>query len=222
MTRRVARRASGRPLFHVLTDRASARGRPDAQIAAAALRGGADAIQLRDKSSDLESLRGAAAALRALTRTFGAQFVVNDSLELARAAGADGLHVGPDDLPVEAARLAWPRPLVLGASARTVEDARRLEEGGADYLGVGPVFGTTTKADAPPAIGLETLALVAAAVRIPVLAIGGVDASNAASTLRAGAAGVAVISAVVGAADPEAAALAIRRALDGEAASLLE
>lgn len=201
-----------RPILHVLTDPGLARGRSHGEIARAALAGGADVIQLRDKTSAAAGLRVAGREVRAAARAAGALLVVNDSLELARELGADGLHLGPADLPLEEARREWKG--ILGASVRTVAAARRAAGLGADYLGVGPVYGTTSKADAPGAIGLELLAAIAASVRIPVVGIGGIGAGNAAEVVRAGAAGVAVISGIVAAEDVEAASRAVRRALD--------
>jgi thiamine-phosphate pyrophosphorylase len=201
-------------LLHVITDPELARGRTHAEIVAAAIAGGCDVVQFRDKRLAHAELAGAARPLRELTRAAGRTFVINDHLDVARAVGADGLHVGPDDLPAASARRLWPPPAILGVSARTPELARRAEREGADYLGVGPVFGTRTKRDAPAAIGIRGLRLVVEAVRIPVIAIGGIDAGNAPEAIRAGAAGVAVIASVVGAEDVEAAARSIREALD--------
>jgi thiamine-phosphate diphosphorylase len=203
-----------RPLLHVLTDGAMARGRTHVQMASAALRAGADVIQLRDKELPLAGLVEAGLAISILVRDAGKVLIVNDHMEVARAIDADGVHLGPSDLAVAKARDLWPRPKILGASARTVERAMLLEAQGADYLGVGPVFGTKSKKDAPEAIGLEAISEVAKAVKIPVIGIGGITAENAASVLDAGASGVAVLSSVVGAADIEAAAREIRRALD--------
>jgi thiamine-phosphate diphosphorylase len=203
-----------RPLLHILTDPVLARGRSHCEVAEAAIRGGADVIQLRDKELDLARLVEVGHLLRAMVSDAKKLLVVNDHVEVARSIGADGVHLGPDDLPVGQARELWPRPKILGASARTLERAQLLEGQGADYLGVGPVFGTTTKRNAPAAIGLETIAALAKAIHIPIIGIGGIDAGNAAQVIRAGAQGVAVISSVVGAEDVEAAAREIRRALD--------
>ena len=211
-----------RPQLHVLTDPVLSRGRSHREIADAALRGGADVIQLRDKELDLIRLVEAGRVLCTLVRQAGKILVVNDHLEVARTIGADGVHLGPEDLPLGQARDLWPRPKILGASARSEERALLMEAQGADYLGVGPVFGTKTKGNAPAAIGLETLSLLAKTVKIPVIGIGGVDAGNAAQVIRAGAAGVAVISSVVGAEDVEAATREIRRALDVAAGFPLE
>jgi thiamine-phosphate diphosphorylase len=197
----------------VLTDPALARGRSHAEVARAALAGGADVIQLRDKAARADALRESGRAVLAAVRAAGGILVVNDSLELALFLGADGLHLGPADLPIAVARREWPG--ILGASVRTAADARRAEEAGADYLGVGPVFGTATKADAPGAVGPARIAEIAAAVAVPVIGIGGVTAANAAEVIHAGAAGVAVISAIVAAHDVEEATREVRRALDG-------
>jgi len=203
-----------RPVLHVLTDPDLSRGRSHAEIATAALAGGVDVVQLRDKHASLELFRESARELRRLVSEAGRTFVVNDRLDVAIAVDAHGLHLGPLDGSVGEARGAWLPPRILGASARSLERARALAAAGADYLGVGPVFGTTTKRDAPGAIGLSTLREIAAGVGVPVIAIGGIHAGNAALAIEAGAAGVAVISAVVAAADVEAAVAALRRALD--------
>jgi thiamine-phosphate diphosphorylase len=206
-----------RPQIHVLTDRALARGRPHLEIAAAALAGGADVIQLRDKSLEFEELVTLAGRLLELTRAAGARLVVNDHLAVARAVGADGLHLGPGDLPLAEARGRFAG--MLGGSARTPARARDLEAAGADYLGVGPLWGSATKPEAGEAIGPERLAEIVVAVRIPVIAIGGIAPGNAATAIAAGAAGIAVIAAVVGATDPEAATRALRREVDDAAAA---
>jgi thiamine-phosphate diphosphorylase len=200
-----------RPLLHVLTDRLLARGIPPEDFARAAAAGGADFVQLRDKGAADSELVIAAAAMLAAVRAAGAHLVIDDRLDVAVRARADGLHVGPEDLPVIEARRLWRG--MLGASCRTVERARAAEEAGADYLGVGPVFASTSKPGLPPAIGLAALSAVARAVRIPVIGIGGIDADNAASVIRAGAAGVAVLSAVAGE-DPEEAVRELREAID--------
>ena len=205
-----------RPSLHVLTDPVLSRGRSHLQIAEAALLGGADVIQLRDKTLAADALRAVALEVGDAVRRAGALFVVNDSVDVALAAGADGVHLGPDDEPVALARSRWTRPRLLGASARTPDRARELVAAGADYLGVGPVRDTTTKREAPPAIGLVELASVVRAVggAVPVIAIGGIRASDVPAVLAAGASGVAVVSSVVAAPDVRAATRALRDALD--------
>jgi thiamine-phosphate pyrophosphorylase len=150
----------------------------------------------------------------ALCRRAGVVFIVNDRAHLAVDCGADGVHVGPDDLPVSAARqIVGPRKIV-GASAGTIEEAQRAQFDGADYLGVGSVYATTSKSDAGEAIGLDRLVEIVRAVQIPVVGIGGITPETAAAVIRAGAAGVAVIAAVVGQPDIAAASRRLRERID--------
>jgi len=193
----------------VVTDPACGAGRTVVEVVRAALRGGAPAIQLRMKDAPAGEMAEAARALLAETRTAGALLFVNDRVDVALAVGADGAHVGQDDLPAAAARRIAPPGFLLGVSAETAELALRAQAEGADYVGVGPVYATGSKADAGDAVGVERIAQVAAAVRIPVVGIGGITVANAPPVLRAGAAGAAVISAVMRADDPEAAVRAL-------------
>ncbi|MDR7600306.1 MAG: thiamine phosphate synthase [Armatimonadota bacterium] len=198
---------------YVITDR-TFRGRSHEDVARAALVGGATVVQLRDKQASGRELVQWARQLRALTRRARATFVVNDRVDVALAAEADGAHVGEDDLPVADARRLLGPDRVVGASAGTVEEALRAEADGADYLGVGPVFPTATKPDAGGAIGPEGLRRIVEAVRIPVVGIGGITLDNAAEVIRAGAAGVAVISAVAAADDMVEATRRLREVVD--------
>lgn len=186
---------------YVITDRRIARGRPHEEIAAAAVAGGATAVQLREKELTTRELVAIAARTLALTRAAGVPLIIDDRVDIALATDADGVHLGPDDLSVaDARRLLGPRKIV-GASAGTEAEAAAAERDGADYLGVGSVFGTASKADAGKPIGIDTMRRIVRAVRIPIVAIGGITHANAAEAIGAGAAGVAVISAVV--ADPD-------------------
>ena len=203
----------------VITDPSCGEGREIIDVVRAALRGGAPSIQLRGKAQPAREQVELARALLAETRPAGALLFVNDRLDVALAAGADGVHLGQDDLPVDAARRIVPGGFLVGISAETPELALAAERGGADYVGVGPVFATGSKADAGDAVGCERIAEVAAAVRIPVVAIGGIDAANADAVARAGAAGVAVISAVMRAADPERATRELLRTVTGSTPS---
>lgn len=193
----------------VVTDPDCGAGRDVADVVRAALRGGAPAIQLRMKDAPAREMAEVARTLLAETRAAGALLFINDRVDVAIAVGADGAHVGQDDLPAEAARRIAPRGFLLGVSAETVELAHRAEADGADYVGVGPVYATGSKADAGDAIGVGRIAEVASAVRIPVVGIGGITIANAPAVVHAGAAGVAVISAVMRADDPEAAVRAL-------------
>ncbi len=200
--------------LHVLTDRQWSRGRDMLSVAAAALDGGATVIQLRDKTASTRVLIEEGLVLRALTRERGALFIVNDRVDVALAVEADGAHVGQDDMPVEFAR-RWLGPeRILGVSAATLKEAEEAVAGGADYLGVGPIFPSPGKADAGPATGVHLLTVLARRYTVPLVAIGGITAENAAGVVRAGASGVAVITAVVSAEDVTAAARQLRLAVE--------
>lgn len=182
------------------------------RAAEAAIRGGASAVQLRGKGATTRALFEAACALAPRCRAAGAVFLVNDRPDVARAAEADGAHVGPGDLPPLAARRVL-GPGVLGVSARTPDRLAEAESARADYLGTGALRASVTKDDAA-VIGIEGIAAFAAATRIPVVAIGGVRPGDAADLVRAGAAGMASASGIFGTRDPEAAARAYREAWD--------
>jgi len=170
----------------------------------ALLRAGAPLVQVRAKAAeDRARLRTASVVLSA-ARAVGATCLVNDRVDIALAAGADGVHVGADDVPAIVARRLLGPELIVGATCRDAEDARRAEGEGASYLGVGPVFATSTKTGLPEPMGPRGVEAVAAAVGVPVIAISGITADNAAAVLEAGAWGVAVVGAVYGAADPVA------------------
>lgn len=189
---------------------ALAHGRSHVEIARAALAGGADALQLRDKTAAAQNLCAAATEIHSMARKFGAVFVVNDRVDVALLTGADGAHLGPEDLPVREARRLLPRPAILGVSAGSVEEAKKALREGADYLGVGPIFATRTKPDAGEAIGVDRLAAIVKSVPIPVVGIGGIDHENVAAVIAAGAAGAAVVSAIVSAGDMAVAARALK------------
>lgn len=197
----------------VITDPGVPAGRTVVEVVRAALRGGAPSVQLRAKDASARDAALLARELLAETRAAGALLFVNDRVDVALAVGADGAHLGDEDLPLAAARRIVPPGFLLGMSADSVELARQAERDGADYLGVGPVYGTASKADAGAPIGTTRVAEVAASVRIPIVGIGGIHAHNAAPVVRAGAAGVAVISAVMRAEDPEEAARTLLAAL---------
>jgi len=200
---------------YVLTDRACARGRSEVDLAAAALAGGATALQLRDKDRPARELYALACALAELCATAAVLFVVNDRLDIALACGAPGVHLGQDDLPVERARALGGPDLVIGVSAGTPREAVAAWRAGADYLGVGPAFATATKPDAGTPLGRTGLASVVRAAPLPVVAIGGIRPENAAVALAAGACGVAAISAVMAATDVAAQASRLASAVRG-------
>jgi thiamine-phosphate pyrophosphorylase len=199
----------------VITDRRLALPRTIEDVVEPALAAGAPAIQLRDKNASAGGLLVAARGLRELTNRFGALLFVNDRVDVALAAGADGVHLGPDDLPVAAVRKKVPAGFLIGYSCDQVDEARRAVADGADYIGCGAVFGTTTKDGTGEAIGLAQLDRVAGAVDVPVVAIGGVTPERAVEVAATRAAGTAVIGAVMAATDPGE---AVRRLLAGFAA----
>ncbi len=192
--------------LYVVTDSGLARGRPLVEIVAAAIRGGADAVQLREKEAPARAQLALGRRLRDLTREAGVLFIVNDRADLAVALDADGVHVGQDDLPPDVARRIVGPERIIGVSAGTLDEALAARDAGADYLGVGPIYATATKPDAGAATGTELIAAIRRRVDLPIVGIGGIGRDNAAVVLAAGADGVAVVSAVVAADDPEAAA----------------
>jgi thiamine-phosphate pyrophosphorylase len=196
---------SRRPDFRliVITDRDLAAPRRIIDVAAAALRGGAPALQLRDKSATARELAETARALLPLVRAHSALLFINDRLDVAMATGADGVHLGPHDLPVEAARRIAPPDFLIGASTDDPARAIELQHAGASYIGCGAVFGTRTKDVGSERIGLQRLDDVARSVNIPVVGIGGINAENIADVAATKAAGAAVVSAVMSAEDPE-------------------
>jgi thiamine-phosphate pyrophosphorylase len=193
---------------------AQARGRSHLEIAAAAIRGGATAVQLRMKDAPARTLMETALSIAAECRDAGVAFIVNDRLDVALAAGAGGVHVGQDDLPADAARALLGPALLLGVSAATVEEAEAARRAGADYVGVGAVYATSTKGDAGAAVGLARVREIAEACPLPVVGIGGITVDNAGAVIRAGAAGVAVITAVTMAEDMAAATRRLREEVD--------
>lgn len=200
--------------LYVITDQELSNGKSHLEIAELALKGGADAIQIRDKICSGSELYSTAKAVHKATHSSGALCIINDRLDIALAAGVDGVHLGQEDLPLSAARVIAPRPFIIGLSVGTVEEAVQAEHMGADYLGVGPIYPTGSKPDAGPALGLETLRAIRAAVSIPLIAIGGINRDNASEVIRAGADGLAVISAVVSQSDITHAACSMKEEIN--------
>lgn len=198
-----ALKASGqlapRLALHVLTDHALSRGRDLLTVARAALDGGATVLQLRNKTASTRTLVEEAVALRALTHERGALLIVNDRIDVALAVDADGAHVGQDDMPAALARQLLGPERILGVSAGNLEEAAGAVLAGADYLGVGPIYATGSKADAGPAVGTALLQELSTRYSLPLVAIGGITAENVSAVIHAGATGAAVISAVVSA-----------------------
>ncbi len=197
-------------------------GRPLEEVVAAAVRGGVTLVQLREKALADDRVVALARGLKGLLGPLGVPLIVNDRVEVAKAAGADGVHLGQDDLDAARARAILGPDKLIGVSAGTPEEAARVDRNLADYVGIGPVHATPTKPDAGAPIGVAGLTVLGAALApLPVVAIGGIDAGNARAVMASGAAeGVAVVSAICGAEDPEAAARALRREIDAGRAGM--
>ncbi len=203
--------------LHVLTDFHFQQRLSHAALAAAAIVGGADTIQFRQKSGTTRDRLANLLPTVAACRAAGVPCLVDDHLDLALAAGADGVHLGALDLPPERARAiadALRQPFVVGATATTAEDARAAEDAGADYVGFGPVFPTGSKANPASVKGLDGLARACVAVSIPVIAIAGITPERVRPCLEAGAWGIAVMTAISTAPDPSAATSAFRHEID--------
>ena len=198
--------------LYVIIDRDACGEHDMAAIASAAIRGGADALQLRRKRATDAQARQDAERLLPLARAGGIPLIINDRIEVAEASGADGVHLGQDDPPVAEARRALGPTRLIGKSTHSLEQAVAAEAEGASYIGLGPIFPTPTK-PAYGSIGPGLIAEVRARVRIPIVCIGGLDSTTLPSVLEAGAGCVAVVRAVCAAEDPEAAARILKAAM---------
>lgn len=191
--------------LYLVTDRALCGPRGLIATIRAALEGGITALQYRAKHAALREALAEAAILAALAREHHVPFIVNDRLDLALAVEADGLHVGQSDMPAALARRLLGPNKILGLSITHQADIDDLETEIVDYVGLGPVFTTATKADAPAPLGLDRFSRLRAAIALPVVAIGGIDAAQTGDVIAAGADGIAVVSAICAADDPKAA-----------------
>lgn len=202
--------------LHVLTDFHFQQRFAHAELARLAAAGGADTVQFRQKEGTARERWSNLAPTAAACRAAGVALIVDDDLALALAAGADGVHLGQTDLPVAAARaaVAGRDSFLIGATASTVEEALAAEAAGADYVGFGPVFPTQSKRSPSSVRGLAALAAVCREVKVPIVAIAGLTPARVAAALDAGAWGVAVMTAVSTAEDPQAATAALREAIE--------
>ena len=190
----------------LVTDRPLARGRALTDIVAAAVRGGATMVQLREKDAGTREFLELARALKALLTPLGVPLVINDRVDIALAANADGVHVGQTDMPLADVRQIVGPDKFIGLSTSKAEYILRADAQAADYLGIGPVYAQQTKPGTATPHGVEGFRALRALTNKPVMAIGGIKASNSAPIIAAGADGLAVVSAIVADDDPEAAA----------------
>ncbi len=198
---------------YLVTDEASCAGRSLTDVVMAAVQGGVSCVQLREKNLSTRDFCAKATTLQTLLEPLGIPLVINDRVDVALACGAPGVHLGQSDMPVATARKLLPPHVFLGWSVETLDhvaQASQAEFAGVDYLGVSPVFATPTKTDTSTPWGLQGLRQVRAATALPLVAIGGIHAGNAAQVLAAGADGLAVVSAICAAAEPALATRELR------------
>ena len=194
--------------LYLVTDRGLSGGRPLEQIVRESVAGGVTVVQLREKNAGSREFIEQAFALRQAASDLAIPFIINDRVDIALACRADGVHLGQEDMYCALARRIAGEDMIIGVSVSTADEALQAEADGADYLGVGPLFATPTKADALPPTGLGVLRTIREAVSIPLVGIGGINHANA------GADGIAVVSAIIASLNPEAAARALRSAVD--------
>jgi thiamine-phosphate pyrophosphorylase len=200
--------------LYLVTDRGLARGRSTLDIVKAAVRGGATCVQLREKACSTLDFIKQALAIKDFLKSRGVPLIINDRVDVALAVEADGVHLGQTDMPLDIAKRILAGSMIIGISAESLEDAIEAEKGGADYLGVSPIYATPTKTDTAPPLGLKGLRAIREAVHLPLVGIGGLDRDNAAAVIQNGANGVAVVSAIVSADDPATAARDLFQIID--------
>lgn len=200
--------------LYLVTDQSCTRGRTLTDVVSAAVQGGVTCVQLREKHLNTRDFFSQAMMLKTLLAPYNIPLVINDRIDVALACGAQGVHLGQNDMPIMQARRLLPPEVFIGWSVETMEDVIRSALLPVDYLGVSPILTTPTKMDTKMPWGLEGLRKVRAATELPLVAIGGIHIGNACDMLSAGADGLAVVSALCAAPDPFAAALALRKIID--------
>jgi thiamine-phosphate pyrophosphorylase len=187
------------PILYLVTDPDLSLGRPEEEIVRRAVAAGVTMVQYRDKDTSTKRMIEKTRLMAEICRPAGVSLIVNDRLDVAMAGGADGVHLGQDDMTLPAARGIVGEAFIIGISITTIEEAKEAEEAGADYLGANGVFPTGTKTDLGEPLGLEGVSRLAAASPLPIVAIGGINAGNAGEVMSSGANGVAVVSYIVSA-----------------------
>ncbi len=200
--------------LYIVTDRGLSSGRTTLEIVKAAVRGGATCVQLREKTCLTLEFIEQALSVKEYLREHNIPLIINDRLDVAQAVQADGVHLGQTDMPFGMAKAILKDSMIIGISAESLEDAIKAEKGGADYIGVSPIFATPTKTDTAPPLGLEGLRKIRKAVRLPLVGIGGLNKDNAGEVIKNGADGIAVVSAIVAADDPEKAAGELKKIIN--------
>lgn len=182
-------------MLYAVTDRSWLNGEPLTEATDKALKGGVTLLQLREKNMPEADFIKSAQEIKKICKKYGVPLIINDNVNVALAVDADGVHLGQGDMPISKARQILGKNKIIGITAKTVEQARNAEKNGADYLGSGAVFGTSTKSDAKK-MELETLRKITSAVKIPVAAIGGITAENVTQLKNTGISGAAVVSGI--------------------------
>jgi thiamine-phosphate pyrophosphorylase len=197
--------------LYLVTDRTLSLGRSNFEIIEAAIAGGATIVQLREKQLNARDFYGEGLKIRDFLKTRRIPFIINDRIDIALALDADGVHIGQDDLPLDVARKTLGRAKIIGVSVRSADEARAAEAGGADYLGLSPIFVTATKPELTSQIGIEGIPPIRQAVSIPLVGIGSMNETNAYDAVSAGLDGVAVVSGIVSQKDIASAARRIKK-----------
>jgi thiamine-phosphate pyrophosphorylase len=190
-----------------------AEGRDLVSLVEEAVRGGVTMVQLRAKGLETRELFGLAVRMASILKRCSIPLIINDKVDIALACRADGVHLGQDDMPPDKARQLFGRSKIIGVSVNTLKEAREAERLGVDYVGLGPIYATTTKDTDLPVLGLEGIRRIKQKIGIPIVAIGGIHPGNAADVMKAGAAGIAVVSAILGAPDARLAAAELKKAI---------
>lgn len=205
--------------LYLVTDRSLSRGRTTVEIVEAAVSGGVTCVQLREKECGTREFIREARTIKPLLAEKNIPLIINDRLDVALAIEADGVHLGQNDMHIGDARKIAGPGMIIGISAESVEDAVQAEKDGADYIGVSPVFATPTKTDTAVPLGLNGVAEIRKRIDIPLVGIGGINDTNAASVISAGAHGIAVVSAIVSADDPADAAKFLKKIIGSSGVS---
>ncbi len=200
--------------LYLVTDRGLARDRSMLEIVRAAVQGVVTCVQLREKECSTLDFIEQAFTIKDFLKSRGVPLIINDRVDVALAIEADGVHLGQTDMPLEIAKKIVGDSMIIGISAESLADAIEAEKGGADYLGVSPIYATPTKTETAPPLGLEGLRAIRAAVNIPLVAIGGLNRDNSAAVIQNGGDGVAVVSAIVAADDPVTAAADLKQIIN--------
>lgn len=197
--------------LYFVADVNGAAGRDLVGLAREAVRGGVTMVQLRAKGLETREFLELATRMASALKGSSVPLIINDRVDIALACEAHGVHLGQDDMPLDKARQLLGKSKIIGVSANTMKEAHEAERLGADYIGLWPIYATTTKTTDLPALGPEGICRIRKKVAIPVVAIGGINAGNAADVMKAGAAGIAVVSAILGAPDPRSAAAELKK-----------